>query len=429
MKKTFSAQGMAGKIGTVFLGNAAGASLNFLGSVIAARMLDMEGFGRYSYLYASGIIVLTIFDFSAGTSFVICQNRSGRGPLAGNYNAARLLASLLLAALFASSFLWPGAEVFTFGPAGRAAVFLFALFSLWLAHLQFYEQAAGNYRAYSLVLISGALLRAAFFAALALWRHADAHYPGAGIIFGAAVLAQAAAFFFWFFLYRLRGQLKWNVSFRFDRKFGKTLLLLGLNNSVIVLAMRADNFIIGHYLGFRDVALYNAAFALCMVFPLITASLTAVFIREFSTGKNESASLRAFLSRQLKILAPALAAALLFSLLARPLAGLLFGGRYAEAAPLLSVMVFPFSIGVVFTPLESFFYAESPGVITGLKSVQLAATVFFSIWFVKLFGLIGIGLSGILVKATGWVFLPLYLDYRIGRMKANGSQQALSPAK
>ena len=107
MKKTFSAQGMAGKIGTVFLGNAAGASLNFLGSVIAARMLDMEGFGRYSYLYASGIIVLTIFDFSAGTSFVICQNRSGRGPLAGNYNAARLLASLLLAALFASSFLWP----------------------------------------------------------------------------------------------------------------------------------------------------------------------------------------------------------------------------------------------------------------------------------------------------------------------------------
>jgi O-antigen/teichoic acid export membrane protein len=214
-----------------------------------------------------------------------------------------------------------------------------------------------------------------------------------------------------------RKDLRWPVSFRFDSEMLRTIGFLGLGNVVIILTMRIDVFIIKHYLDYQHLGYYHVVFSLCSVFPLLTGSVMTVLLREFSSDGSSSEDHKLFLARQLKLVVPGIVLTTVLVLLARPAIELLFGQRYAMSISLLQVMIIPFSLGVVFTPLESYYYSRRPHVITVMKFLQMTATIVFSLLFIRTYGLIGAGYSALLVRMLGWTFLVAGMMLILGKTR------------
>lgn len=412
------------KVKIILFGNALGALFGFLVTVLLSRVLNVEDFGRYSYLYALTLILMTMLDFSSGSSFVINYTKyKGSSLIFANYNALRLIATIVI--IFGG--------IFTiFVPIGHLTltdklfVLVITLSFLWYLHLQFFYQAVGYFKKYSIALIGNNLFRLLFLLGLVFFV-SQKNIIQLNTVFLVVVCAQLTALLI-NALISLKSGMRLEISFRFDRHFLRTLYYLGIGSVLIILTMRVDNFIIGYYLGYREVGYYTVAFTLSSMFPLITGSLMTVFVRELSLPeKNSHEYMKRFLMRQLKLLIPGVVIALALVLISKPLIEVFFGSRYEPSTPLFKILLFPFCLGIVFTPIESYFYSHQPYIITVLKFVQFVATVLFSVVFIKAFGLIGVGFSTLLVRLIGWVFLPLYTQVQINKMKVNAG--ALSEGK
>lgn len=391
---------MLNKIKTVFAGNAANAALGFIATILLTRMLSVSDFGKYGYLYAVSIIVVTVLDFASGTSFVIHYNKSRMdGAILANYNAFRLASLALVGASGIILFFLQRNAIDT-----AENLFLVSTTAAMLIgfHVQYYYQAVGRYRdnGVAAVVINAARVMALLGMLLFAAKGAASALSSTFIVLAIAQTVAAAALLFY-----AKNDLEWSRSFEFDREMLRSIGLLGTSNILIILTMRADVFIIRHYLDFQHLGIYHVVFSLCSAFPLLTGSLMTVLLKEFSAVDRSGEDHKAFLGRQLKLIVPGMAVTAVLVLLARPAVELLFGQRYAQSIPLLQVMLVPFSLGVVFTPLESYYYSRRPQVITIMKLLQLTATIVFSLLFIRAYGLIGAGYSALLVRLFGWAFL------------------------
>jgi O-antigen/teichoic acid export membrane protein len=397
------------KIKTVFVGNALNAAFGFIATILLTRMLSVSDFGKYGYLYAFAMIAVTVLDFAAGTSFVVHYARKGMSSsILANYNAFRLGSLALLGIAGLLFFLAP---VAAYSVTDKAFLLtLMASMSVSL-HFQSFYQGAGRYRHFGVMAALNNASRLLFIAGLALFMAKDrsARLDTVMLVMcGAQAFAVAAA------ILLARRDMAWDLNFRFDRDFIRSLLYLGIGNILIIVTMRIDVFIIKHYLDYQSVGYYHVVFTLCSVFPLLTGSIMTVMVRELSAQEGEPGTLGAILGRQLKLLPRGMIVMLALVLLSRPLIELFFGSRYDASVPLLQVMLIPFSLGVIFTPLESYFYSRRPKIITIMKLAQMLATIVLSVLLIRAWGLVGIGYSTLLVRLTGWMYLIVLIAIKAG---------------
>lgn len=400
---------MFNKIRTVFIGNVANAAFGFIATILLTHMLSVADFGRYGYLYAFAMIAVTVLDFAAGTSFVV--HYAGKGmssSLLANYNAFRLGSLALLGIAGLLFFLTP---VAAYSATDKAFLLTLMLSMSVSMHFQSFYQGAGRYRHFGVMSALNNASRLLFIAGLALFMAKDrsARLDTVMLVMcGAQVFAVAAA------VLLARRDMAWDLNFRFDRDFIRSLLYLGIGNILIIITMRIDVFIIKHYLDYQSVGYYHVVFTLCSVFPLLTGSIMTVMVRELSAQEGAPGTLGAILGRQLKLLPRGMIITLALVLLSRPLTELFFGARYEASVPLLQVMLIPFSLGIIFTPLESYFYSRRPNIITIMKLVQMLATIILSVLFVRAWGLVGIGYSTLLVRLIGWMSLIVLILTKAG---------------
>jgi O-antigen/teichoic acid export membrane protein len=305
-------------------------------SLLVARALGPDDFGRLSLALALSLLVAAVATLGLDTMLVreLLSEPAAEPALLGSALALRLGGSLLAALLMVvlAAVLRPNdaLAVPLAAVLGLAGLFNSSLaLDLWFQARQRHDGA---------VLARGVAFLLAAIARVAL------------ILTGAPLLAFAAMYALEAMLGAVAGVFAYRhfggrpLAWRFDRGRAGRLLAdswpLILSGLLVNLYLRADQLLLGQLRGDGDLGVYSAAVRLAEAIPLlpgivVSAALpTLLAARADGQGRYEARLQRLYGL----VVAIGYACALLFTLGAVPLVGLLLGSDYADAVPQLVVL-------------------------------------------------------------------------------------------
>jgi O-antigen/teichoic acid export membrane protein len=309
-------------------------SIGLASTAILSRYLGVEGFGRFSYLYAFYYFFLALNDFGVNTIVVreLAQNRSRAGELLGSMLIYKMGLSALSVAIAWLIIFSAGFERQLAG-----ALLLFAailpLHSLQIAGALF--QVLPDFKTPAILgivtrlaglgLVLGAVaLKGGLMTIVAIQVVTE-------LLFGAGLV--------------LAARRRVHIQLRFDRQIWSQILRaslpLGLAGIAVAFINRIDFLMLERMAGIRDVGLYSAAYkitSLLEAFPLLVMTVAYPVLARLA--KENAGELRGFYRRTSLILAAfGVAVGAACTLLAARFLPLLFGARFDGAVPTLQVLV------------------------------------------------------------------------------------------
>lgn len=391
---------------TVFASNMTVAGLTFLLQVLMARLLPVSGFGRLSLLLSLVAIIKTVVVFGFPGSAVVHYGKEKDKEKAMAAINGWFLVSLALVSCVVVPTIFILDTFYRFGFLERAVL----LASVVGMHIYEYRltrrQMQGHWSRYNQGLILNALLKfvlalgTVYLYCLATGSPFSLDMVLVGYLGWAAVII----------LLGLQDGLRWSgIEFPWRLEAGKRrdflhlILNLGLTNTFAIMSMRSANLIVEYVLGSQALGIFAAANTLALIMPVLTSSMMRVFIRE--AAHDGQSMLRRIMAAQRRYAVLVLVLAAAGFWLSRPLILLVFGERYQDSAEIFRWLLLAYIGGVVFTPLESYFYANQQSMVMKVKGLQMAIITLGCYLAASYWGLPGVPAVLILARIVGWSIL------------------------
>ncbi|WP_103866236.1 lipopolysaccharide biosynthesis protein [Aquimarina sp. I32.4] len=386
------------------------AGLAFLINIFFARYFSVDVYGRINLLLSFTLIINTIGDFGFSNTNVIFTNKFKdeysfeKLTLIVNYFYKKYLIWILISCLvlvLVFNFLYELTyleNIFLFFQGGVISFFRFLLS---------FHQAYGNWNKFNLINVSLNIFKFLFLAACFVVPFFTIEenlisYNLVLVILSAACFLSFVLSFIYSFRY-LKIKVKTPEIKGLNEGFKRILIpLIGIN-VVIVFAMRSDSLIIQKYLGENALGIYSAANSLALVFPLITNSIMQVLLKEASNKGIDY--LRRIIELQKKHFLFIVLVLIGVELLSYYLIPIVFGQEYESSVKYFQVLILAHLGGLIFTPLESYFYSKKTNLIFMLKCIQLSIIIIIPVIFVSSYGLLIMVLSVLLSRVVGWIIL------------------------
>ncbi len=393
----------------VFSSNALAAGFGFLTTLVLSRTLNVEEFGRFSLLLSIAAILQILVTFGFNNAVIIKANQE-KGKVENPlflphsvffpfYKISILIFLIPVVLLVGSYYAFSTEEIF---------FLLLTSISLGLiSYVLATQQAKEEWNRFSVLNIMNNFLKL-FFAGifvLVSYNLIAPKYPMLIYIFIFFAIVSLVAVLYWsgqikdFFLYRF------NKAVFFDKSYWNLVIPIGITNVIIVLAMRIDTLLIEHYLGVQALGIYAVALSLAMAFPLLANALMSVYLVKVSSDQNHPKNLHNLFHQQKRFIFPVVTVGVLVAGLSHFIIPWLFGIKYADASGIFSILLVAYMGGIIFTPIESHFYAHQPKLVMYLKALQLVIIVGLSAVLVPILQLSAIALAIVVSRVVGWGYL------------------------
>ncbi len=391
---------------TVFAGNLVVAGLSFAFQVGMARLFSVADFGHISLLLSLIAITQPVLAFGFPGTAVVHLGKSSDQERTNKVINGWFLVT------FGIVFLMAQVAGFAFRSLFQLDLWESSVLVIVIISLHLYEyrltrrQQRGLWAEYNKAIIIRAVLRVAF---------------GLGFTFFVSWFKGGPAsleFFLWGYLawsaiMALLGFADssswggviwpWRTTPRERSEFLALLARLGAINIFAVVSMRSASLIIDMKIGSEALGIFSAANTLALIMPVLTNSIMKVFLRAAAADGNRV--LTNILDAQKRYWPWVLAITILGVLASRPLIIGFFGHRYDDAAVLFKWLLIAYIGGVVFTPLESYFYSNRQSFVMKVKGLQMVLIAGGSLIVATRWGLIGVVFVLIAARLVGWTLL------------------------
>lgn len=380
--------------------------LNFVIILLLTRNLGPEEYGKYSFIFVTVATCSALFDFGMENTAVrfAAREKDKKQGIFGLYFSVKLCTLLILVL------------VFTFGGE-------------WLFSLM-HKDAVTRYLPF---LITGLIGESLFFvndtylqanqrfqlrAALNIVRYFAALLLVLSLFLGNKMHLQYV--FYVYMVPLLFSMLFLGKYCSFIRAYLKDRLQKPLMSEIVGyekwmfvystaynLLGRIDFFMLGFWVGFQQLGIYNAAYQLCSIVSFLPVALGKVLLPALS----ELSEVEIFRKTKKLVRATTLicVAAMFLIPLTSWLVPFLFGKDYIAAVPILQILLFTFIIGLMSMPYEQSLYSLGrPKVLSIGRYIQLGMIIVLNMSLLPFAGII---YGAYIVALTGLLGRLFYLIY------------------
>jgi O-antigen/teichoic acid export membrane protein len=380
--------------------------LSFLTILILTRTLGPEEYGKYSFVFVTVAMCSALFDFGMENTAVrfASRDKDQVQPIFGLYLLVKLGTLLSLVLFFAVAGQWlfgvmHKSEVSQYIPyliAGLIGESLFFVNDTYLqARQRFQFRALLNIARYTVALLYVAFLMSGQWLAL----QTVLLVYLVPLLFSMVFLGKYVGF--------VRSFLKEGLK--------KPLLheLFGYERWMFVysvaynLLSRVDFFMLGFWVHFQQLGIYNAAFQLCSIVSFLPMCLGKVLLPALSELPEKEVFVKT--KKLIRVTVMICLAATALIPLTHWFVPLLLGKEYVAAVPILQILLLAFIIGLLSMPYEQSLYSLGrPKVLSIGRYVQLLFIVVLNLIFLPMSGLTS---GAYVVALTGLVSRVFYLFY------------------
>lgn len=193
--------------------------------------------------------------------------------------------------------------------------------------------------------------------------------------------------------------------------FGKWM---SLHTMIYIISTRVDIFFLGLYSNAFALGIYGAASKIAGLLLILTNSYWTVLLPEIS-AVHTARAIRQKQKKSFSLVFLFIAGIALVALLASPLIGILFGGKFETAVQVLQVMCIGVGCTVLCYPTNATLFALNKTVVFPIMSaISILSFTTANIYLIPIYGVLG---AGIAYAINGGVaFLSsLFMYYLIGR--------------
>jgi|GEM_PF-2237985 len=401
--------------------------LNFLIILVLTRKLGPEDYGKYSFIFVTVATCSALFDFGMENTAVrfAARERDKKQGIFGLYLSVKLctLLSLVLFFVFGGDWLFSlmnksaVSRYLPFLIMGLLGESLFFVNDTYLqANQRFQLRAVLNIIRYAVALLfilflfvgNSVALQYVFYVYLV------------PLLFSLVFLGKYFSF--------IRDYLK--------KPFQKPLMgeILDYEKWMFVystaynLLGRIDFFMLGFWVGFQQLGIYNAAYQLCSIVSFLPVALGKVLLPALSELGEEE------VCRKTKKMIRATTLICVVAVLVMPLTywlvPFLLGKDYIAAVPILQILLLTFIIGLMSMPYEQSLYSLGrPKVLSIGRYIQLGMIILLNGVLLPFFGMVYgayiVAVSGLLGRLFYLVYARwFYLEYE-GKIMARHEKAVL----
>ncbi len=367
--------------------------------VLFARLLGSDPLGKLAFVMAFVTIAGNVADFGTNSALakVLAEHRD-RDPARwfGNFLLIRAAFAALTIVLCTGMSLLIGGELLgamligSLATPFMAARFFESLFQI-LGRPQYSVYTALVLGVAQIGLCTGALL------------------SGSGLLGYVAAFAVCQMLYFLFALWLSRRLVR--PHFAWNREYSRALFRLAMPMGVSALALtlsnRTDVFMLSYWRSSEEVGLYNAAFRLLDlgIALAVTVSLPLVPILTHSLRRDREATRILCMEIMDFVLAAVLPVAIVTSAMSADALTLVYGSRFAAAAPVLGLLAWQFGLTVYWMMASTInLAAGNMGYNYGLSVAAAAVSVGTNALMIPRFGIIGaavgVGTSTLLITVV-----------------------------
>lgn len=403
---TFLRSSLLRNLGITFLENVMSKGLNFLIILVMTRSLGPEDYGKYSFIFVTVTLCSALFDFGMENTAVrfAARDQEKKQTIFGLYFLTKLLILLGLTAFF----IFAGEQAFATMHKESVAQYmpyliigllgesLFFVNDTWLqANQRFQFRAILNVARYSVALLY--IIGLACFHKMLLQAAMIIYLIP--LAFSCFFLPNYVSFVRSFFRNRLDKSLLGEIT-----DYEKWMFVYAIANNMLG---RVDFFMLGFWVGFHQLGIYNAAFQLCSIVSFLPFVLGKVLLPTLSSQTEEEV---------FKTTNSVLRVTCLFSLavialtpLSQWVIPLLLGKEYAASITILQILLITFSGGLISMPYEQALYALGrPKVMTLGKYLQLGIIVLLNIATIPIFGIYAAATNVLVGRVLYLIFINRY---------------------
>lgn len=403
-------------IGLVFSGNALNGLIGFLILISLTRWLNVSEYGVVSFFWTLIIAISAIYEFGVEKSFLILfgkeRNQFEKKRLVFKYNNLRLrtIIVFILMYLFGES-LGFFTKILTISE--RLLIILSSICYLVYFHSLALLQIEKNLKRYSTFLTFPSFFRLILILLCILFL---TNLDGTNRILAIEASILFALLISAFLIqvnkkHQLRFPLSSDINFTSLKPLLFGSLIFGVLSVINKVGMRIDNIVIFFFLDKTGVGLFNAANNLALVFPMITTAILTVFFREFSFNTEKQQQHIAMIKKyQLRMVFPVIITAILLFYYSSSVIIFFLGSDYTATASIFQVLVIPYLGGILFTPLESYFFSYSQNFIFKVKLIQFSTGIIITALLILKFGIAGLGFSQLITRTFGWMVYTVKIN-------------------
>ena len=399
----------------IFAASLFSAAMAFVVAYLATRVLGPENYGRLATSNAVVVIMVGLTDFGVSTALVrfTSGHLSDKPRVAPYFQGAFRLELVVGLLILATTVFTPQIADFLGGPGMRLPIFIGLVSSFFLSIGAYTNAILQTYQRFKIMASLNAVfsaLRAILFVSLVV----TSALTLANALVVSLVVAVLALIVGLVVIPKTGIRASWP-----DQKhalgqmfgFGKWLIVSYSLNAVL---SRLDLVLLSHFRPAAEVGHYAAALQLASFMPLLLSSLTTVLIPKVSVLPDSE--VRSYLRRTLfgaavvgVLLAPII-------LLAGPLIGIVFGGKYTSAVLPFQLIMASFILTLFVNPPSLLFYKwNKPSVLTYMN-VTTGSTMVLLMWvLIQGFGAVGAASALLANTAFAGCLFAILLRYHLRR--------------
>lgn len=402
---------------TVLLGTGVGRGIAFFNSIIIARALGKEDFGKFTIFFV--VMVLTwMFPQAFDTVFV----RYAKTAKDENHKNEFLRVSFFLKSVYAIAGLilaYPIAKVLSTACFKKPEVSTFivlaiisGIFQAFLMTIASIYQEREHFNIFSFLYASYTI---SIFIGLLLLKYASTWFNLNNVIAIHVLVSIAIGCASIFLLFNRKIKRLWPLnqeclakSFRMG-KWVFWSAVMGFAFS------RVDTLLLPMYVLFEDIGTYGVAQQITMLISVLIGSLANVFLPKACAAARSKEELRRYLKSAAPIVLVIILSILGLMVFARGAINILYGARYISGTKITQVLLGGWLFAVFFMPFGSLFYAFEDSLGRFLvDTFRFTAAIVLVLFLAPKYGVIGAawGMTFAHILYCVFGFLTLGIRYR-----------------
>ena len=405
---------------TVLFGTGVGRGIAFLNSIIIARMLGPDDFGRFSIFFV--VMVLTWIFPQAFDSVFVRYAKTATDQQQKNeflrvsfffklvYSSAALLLAYPIAFILAT---------FCFRKPEMTMLIVSAIVSgVFQAFLMTIASIYQEKEKFNIFAFLYASYTASIFVALLFLRLLSDFFTLQNTIIIHVLISVAIGVVSIYLLFKRKIKHIWPLnSHCLSKSFhlGKWVFW-----SVVVatLFVRIDTVFLPRYVSFDLIGQYGVAVQLTMIISVMTGALSSVFLPKACAAAVSRSTLACYIKESIILVIPMIIALLVLIVFSSNIIKFLFGSKYLVGYKISQILLFGWIFNIVFMPFGALFYAfddsRSRFVIDSARLI--AAMILLSI-FTRTYLLVGAAWSMTTAHLISCVLGFYFLNSKIKKHK------------
>jgi O-antigen/teichoic acid export membrane protein len=381
-------------LGITFIEQVVTKGMSFLMILLLTRMLGPEEYGKYSLVFVTVALTSALFDFGMENTAVrfVARDKEKKQAIFGLYLVVKLFTLLNLVLFFLVSGEWffssmhkgDVSEYMPFLIMGLIGESLFFVNDTYLqANQRFQMRAILNISRYSISLLYIWILATSGWTMLNLVFYMYL-IP---VLFSCIFLGKYFSFIQALFRDKLKAAQLAEIA-----RYEQWMFIFSIANNLM---SRIDFFMLGFWVGFHQLGIYNAAFQLCAVVSFLPLVLGKVLLPTLAELKEEA--IYQTTERIIRITTMVCLGALVLIPFSAWLVPLLLGKEYNDSVFVLQILLLAFIGSLMCMPYEQALYSlGKPKFLSMCRYAQLGMMIAVNFIAIPLFGIYGAALTSLI---------------------------------